>query len=127
MQVTGEFFEKKIEILKKNGLFSKLLVVCSFLLRKIGFQVSRVLTVLEMQLRMLRLWLGSLFCTFQNDFIAFLKDVFLWIRDNLPKDNLWNIDSGTICQIIFGKLFFTFGKLSFGNVPHICFLLLRSV
>ena len=54
------------------------------------------------------------------------------IPDNLPKDNMPKIDSGTICRIIFGKLFFTFGKLGFGKLSFrklscIRFLLLRSV
>ena len=49
------------------------------------------------------------------------------IRDNLPKT-----ESGTICPIIFGKLSFTFGKLSFGKLSfgklsRIRFLLPRSV
>ena len=48
-------------------------------------------------------------------------------KDNLPKNNLPKIDSGTLCRIIFGKLSFTFGKLSFGKMSRIQFLLLRSV
>ena len=53
------------------------------------------------------------------------KRVFL-IRDTgQPKYNLPKIDSGRICRIIFGKLF-TFGKLGFGKLSRIRFLLLRS-
>ena len=48
------------------------------------------------------------------------------------RDTSLKIDSGTICRIIFSKLAFTFGKLgvgkmSFGKLSRIQFLLLRSV